>query len=344
MKIPPRNIAAFLRAPDAAMRAVLFYGPDGGLVRERAETLMGAVVDDVTDPFRIAEFSAAALRDDPARLADEAAAMALTGGRRVVRIRDAGDGLGAVIEGFFQDAVGDALIIVEAANLPARSSLRKVFEGAKNGAAIACYADEGRDLETLIREVLGGHQVSADGEAMAYLRANLGSDRLISRGELEKLALYAGDGGGVALTDAQACVGDSAAVALEDIAFAAGDGDHRALVRALARAFQEGAAPVAVLRAVGRHFQRLQVAVAAMANGQAPDSAMKSLRPPVFFKRADGFRAQLGRWPADRIASALILLTEAEVSCKTTGLPATAMCGQALLRLAQSVRGRSRSA
>lgn len=342
MKIAPRNLAAFLRAPDPAVHAILLYGPDGGLVRERAEMLMRTVVEDIADPFRVAEFSAAVLRDDPARLADEAAAMALTGGRRVVRVRDAVDGAASVIEGFLRAAAGDSLVIVEAANLATRSPLRKAFEGAKGAAAIACYADEAGDLAALIGEVLGAHRVSPDSDVVAYLCANLGSDRLVSRSELEKLALYTGDGGSVALADAMACVGDSAAVALEDIAFAAGDGDHPALVRALARALQEGAAPVAVLRAAGRHFQRLQAAVAAMAAGQPAEAAMRALRPPVFFKRVDAFRAQLGRWPPGHIAAALAMLTEAEIGCKTTGLPAAAICGQALMRLAASAQARRR--
>ena len=36
MKIAPARLAAFLQRPDPAIRAVLLYGPDAGLVRERA--------------------------------------------------------------------------------------------------------------------------------------------------------------------------------------------------------------------------------------------------------------------------------------------------------------------
>src|SRR5579875_4145561 len=89
MRIAPARIADFLRRPDPQLRAVLLYGPDRGLVRERAELLAQRVCPDLADPFRIAAVDGAALVADPARLADEAVQLSLTGGRRVVRVREA---------------------------------------------------------------------------------------------------------------------------------------------------------------------------------------------------------------------------------------------------------------
>ena len=74
MKLSAANVEGFIRAPDPAVRAMLLYGPDGGLVRERADALARQVVDDLGDPFRVAELGPAQLKADPARLADEAAA------------------------------------------------------------------------------------------------------------------------------------------------------------------------------------------------------------------------------------------------------------------------------
>src|SRR5215813_9909933 len=103
MKIAPRDAARFLRSAETKVSAVLLYGPDQGLVRERAVELVGRIAGDVRDPFRVAELTSAQLKDDPVRLADEAAQLSLTGGQRVLRLRDAGDGLtqglGALLEG-----------------------------------------------------------------------------------------------------------------------------------------------------------------------------------------------------------------------------------------------------
>lgn len=338
MKVTASRVAAFLCKPPADLAAALIYGPDAGLVRERSGDLLLTVVDDPADPFRVAELTASGLSQDPARLGDEADAIALTGGRRVVRVREAADGLADLFAAFLAGGGGDALVIVEAGALAGRSRLRKLFEGGSRAAALPCYGDEGDGLEAVIRETLGARGVTADAEATAYLCDNLGVDRLVTRSELEKLALYVGDGETAGLSDAVACVGDSAVMALEDIAFAAGGGEHGDLVRKLARAYQEGSTPVGVLRVAARHFLRLHFAVGRVAGGEAADGVIRSLRPPVFFKRVDDFRAQLHAWSAARLVAALEVLTEAEIHCKSTGLPAQEVCGQALLRIASAAQ------
>ncbi len=346
MKISPRDAAAFLESPDPAVRAILVYGPDAGLVRERVETLVKGAAEDLGDPFRVADFSAKELLDDPARLADEAAALSLTGGRRAVRLRQADDDLAPLFRGFLapaSDFPGDALIVVEAGDLAARSALRKAFESAKAGAALACYRDDARSLGTVIRETLRefGHQATPD--ALAYLSAYLGGDRQLSRRELEKLALYKGaESGPIELADAQACVGDSAALSLDDLAFAVAGGAAAEAERALARSLQEGVQPVSALRAVSRHFQRLHL-VAGLVDGGLPlDDAVKRLRPPLFWKHTPAFRAQAAAWSLGSLARALGRLLEAESDCKRSGAPEATLCARALLEIGVNSPSRRR--
>ena len=66
MKISPRDAEAFLKSPDPAARAVLVYGPDAGLVRERVEALIKGAAGDLADPFRVADFAAKELIGDAA--------------------------------------------------------------------------------------------------------------------------------------------------------------------------------------------------------------------------------------------------------------------------------------
>lgn len=336
MKLSGAKAESFLKAPDAAMRAILVFGPDNGLVRERVTRLIKGVVPDVNDPFRVAELSPAILKDDPARLADEAAAMALTGGRRVVVVRDAGDTISSLFQGFLANPMGDALMVVEGGDLGPRSSLRKLFEGADNAAALASYGDEGGSLAHVIQEELKAAGLTPEPDALAFLMENLGGDRRLTRAELQKLALYMGAPGRVRLEDALACIGDTASLSMDDLALATADGDHATAQRVLDRLFREGTHAVAVLRALSRHFQRLHFAAGLMAQGKSADAAMGSLKPPVIFKAADRFRRQLGRWPADRVGRALEVLIETEAECKTTGMPAEELCSRAVMQLARA--------
>ena len=334
MKLPAQRIAAYLRAPDTGARAALIYGPDAGLVKERADVLAAAICPDVADAFRVAELTGDALADDPTRLNDEAASLSLVGGRRLVRVRAADDAVGALFERFFKaPPPGDAFILVEAGDLAPRSSLRRVFESAKEAAAIACYLDGPREIGELAREVLGARRIAVKPEAMQYLTAHLGGDRQVSRRELEKLALYAGDGGRVGEAEVIASIGDSAELTIDDVVYAAAEGDAPQLERALNRAFGEGAQPVTILRAALRHFQRLHLAGSRLAVGQSEEEALR-LRPPLFFKLVDRFKRQLRSWPPARAATTLEALHAAEAEAKTTGFPAETICREALLRIA----------
>jgi DNA polymerase-3 subunit delta len=338
MKIAPARVAAFLQRPDPDIRAVLFYGPDAGLVRERADNLARTVCADLADPFRVADLNGAALAADPARLADETAQLSLVGGRRVVRVRAAGDALARLFAGFLAEMPGEALVVAEAAELSSSSALRRAFEAAQHGAAIGCYPDAPRDRAAVIRESLSAHRVSASRDATQYLVDHLGEDRLVTRSELDKLALYVGDGGRVELEDAVLSVGDTAGLDLDDAIMAAAEGDTARLERVLDRVFQEGESPVTIVRAMLRHLQRLHAMAARVGAGGSVDEVMRAARPPIFFKLQDGFRRQLGLWREPRLRAALGHLSQAEIGMKTTGLPAETLCREALSTVAQQAR------
>jgi len=345
MKIQNARSDAFAASPDPAARAVLVYGPDAGLVRERAERLCRTVVEDLRDPFRVVELGPSQLREEPSRLADEAAQMALVGGRRVIRLRDAGETVAGALADFLAAPAGDALVVVEAGDLAARSKLRALFEEAENAAAVACYLDTDEAVASLAREALRQAGLTIAPEALDYLAAHLGSDRMTTRRELEKLILYMGAAGGqVRIEDVEASIGDSAEHSLEDAVLAAAEGELRTVTQALARAFAEGETPVGALRSAQRHFQRLHLAAGQVAAGLPAERVVDTLKPRLFWKVRPRFIAQLRLWPAPRAAEALARLTAAEIACKSTGLPDDAIAVRALLELAGSAQRQRRGA
>ncbi|MGE4221569.1 MAG: DNA polymerase III subunit delta [Alphaproteobacteria bacterium] len=334
MKVQAGQADRFVRKPDAAVRAILVYGPDAGLVRERADAAVVSAAESLSDPFRVAELTGDALKRDPARLSDEAAAIAFTGGRRAIRLREPAESLASLIAAFLESPAGDGLVVVEAGDLGPASALRKLFEGAGNAAAVACYTDDARSLEQVAVETLGRDGITATPDALSFLVDHLGTDRALSRAELEKLVLYVGPGGRVDAETAAAIVGDTSALSLDTLIYAAGDGDLEMLDRALERCLQDGAVPVSILRAIGGHLLRLQAARARVDRGETTEQAMKSLRPPVFFKWTGRFQAQLRSWSLPALAKAIETVLEAERRCKTTGIPEHAVCGMALLQIA----------
>jgi DNA polymerase-3 subunit delta len=342
MKIAARNVDGFLAGVGESLAAVLIYGPDTGLVRERADRLTAAVAGDAGDPFRVSEVTPERLRDQPSLLVDEAAALTFGGGRRVVRLRPAGDAQTGAIASYLKSA-GGGLLIAESEELGPRSSLRQLFEAAENAAALPCYRDEGADLARFVAEELRGAGLQLADDAREYLAGALGGDRAITRRELEKLIAYMGEGGGrrVELADALACVGDNAALSLDDLIFAIGNGNLASVERLTNRVLQAGTSPVTVLRAGGRHFLRLYLLATA---GGDRERLIRSFRPPVFPRLVPALEAQARRWTPARLHQALSRLTRAEAECKTTGAPAETLCRRALLEIATLAPKASRAA
>jgi len=338
MIVKASDAERYVAKPPSGLVAALIFGPDQGLVRERAETLAKAIVPDLNDAFRVSELDDATLASDGARLADEAASISMLGGRRVVRVRGAGNALSKLFDSFLDDPKGDALVVVEAGDLAKGASLRKVFEDAENAAAIACYADNDRDLADVVRNALKAERLSISAEGLDDAVSRLGSDRGVTRRELEKLALYVRGKERVTIEDVRAAMGDEAEARVEEVCDAAGEGDLKRLDLALSRLWAEDMSPIAILRIAMSHFQRLALA---KSQRDGIDSAMRRLRPPVHFMRTSSFKAQTSRWSEARLGDALDLLLETETLCKTTGVPAEAVCGRALFNIAAMARARN---
>jgi len=344
-KLDQRRIAAFLAQPGAC-RVVLLHGDDAGLVRERAEALQQSVIGG-DDPFRLADLPREAAAK-PGALAGEMAALAMTGGRRLVRVRDAADSLASAVKEALAGP-GEALLVLEAGELPARAKLRTLLEPHAEAAVVACYRERGAELAGSIARMLQEQGVAAEPSALEWLASRLGEDRMLLRREVEKLALYAGAGGRLSEEDVIACAGDGSALDLDEALVAATAGDVSTADRALDAAFAEGASPIMVLRAALRHVQRLHLAALGMAAGQSASGALEVLRPPVFFRLKPGFEQALRLWNPELLAAAGTALLEAEKQGKSGSanrpIPDTVVARAAVLQLArQAIALRRRNA
>ncbi|HEY1707354.1 MAG TPA: DNA polymerase III subunit delta [Rhizomicrobium sp.] len=332
----------FVSRPPPGIAAILVYGPDQGLVRERAETAAKSVVPDLNDPFRVTDFPDGTLESDPARLFDEAAAISMLGGRRLLRVRGAGNGLAKLLDDFLVEHVGDALVVVEAGDLAKSAALRKAFEDADAGAAVACYPDSQDAIANVVRNALKADGISITADALDEAVSRLGSDRGVTRREIEKLALYARGQKEVTAKDVLAVMGDESETRSEDICDAAGEGDHATLDRELEKLWTAGTNPAQVIRTALSHFQRVLLVKIAVSRGEPVDGAMRKGWPQIHFSRANSFKSQVSRWSEERLSEACDLLLETEALSRTTAVPAEAVTGRALFTIAAMAKMRDR--
>lgn len=344
-----RAIKTFLAARNPAYSAVLVYGPDRGLIRERADHLAHMIVKDFKDPFNYIDLTDADIKAEPGLLIDEAAALSFAGGERVVRLRTSGEAAAKAATALLAAIDADrlkpnGLVIIEAGELSPRSGLRKAFEKAARAVALPCYNDGPSDVRELAIKAAQAEALQFDADALDLTVSLLGDDHGVSRSEINKLLLYKGpkslrEGPGtITLEDVRATLISSLGDALDDVAAAAADGATAKLADALQKAAAAGANPIGLLRGLQRQFSRLNSAQELMAGGESAPAAMKKLRPPVFFAEQRAFEARLYKWRGPKLERAMRMLTAAEFDAKTTGAPQREIVERAALSLALMAR------
>src|SRR5258705_7794839 len=204
------EVESFMARPDPDKLIVLVFGPDAGLVRERAAALVRACADDPSDPFRFAILEGDPLADMRERLVEEAHTVPLFGGRRAILVKAGSRNFSAAVERVVAAPPGiDCRIIIEAGDLKRGAPLRTLCERAPIVAALPCYADSARDLARLIDEEMRRAGMAITPNARALLASLIGGDRRASRSEIEKLILYSLGRNSIDAPDVMAGVGEA---------------------------------------------------------------------------------------------------------------------------------------
>jgi DNA polymerase-3 subunit delta len=233
-------------------------------------------------------------------------------------------------------------LIIEAGNLRPNDSLRSLFEKSNKAAAVACYPDEAHDLESLITQTLKSYGLTIDPEARELLLARIGADRALSRGEIEKLALFAKGKAQVDAGDIDAIVGDASELAIDKVVSAAASGDSARAVSEFARALASGQDAQVILLALQRYIQRLHRIRCELDAGRSFDEVLRQSRPPIHFKQKDVIARQTRAWSSQRLAEAIHRAGRAAKSARLSGALHEAITEQLLLDLATTARAARR--
>jgi DNA polymerase-3 subunit delta len=335
-----KEIDAFLARPDAGRPIILLYGPDAGLVRERAEALLASAVDDPGDPFSLVRLDGDELSAEPSRLVDEALTIPLFGGRRAIRVRAGSRSFASGIDALADTPLKDCRIVIEAGELRPESPLRKACERAKTAVAIACYPDTERDLAKLIDDELRLSSLRIASDARAVLMGLLGGDRQASRNELRKLTLYAHGKGEVTLDDVMAVVADASEMKIDPIVDGAFAGNPAAVETEFAKAMLAGTYPGVIISAAQRQAAWLHKSAVAISEGTPASAVLDGGFPRLHFSRKANVEAALRNFDAARLMLVIDQLATAALDMRKQATLAAAIAQRALLSIAANARRR----
>ncbi len=327
--------ASLRRRPKAAL--YLFYGPDTGLVSERARRAARGAVTDPEDPFQLVRLDGDAVAGDPGRLVDEAGTVGLFGGERAVWVSASTRNLVPAVQALLEAPPGGALVVMEAGELARNAPLRILCEKAPNALALPCYADGVRELGALVDETMREAGLSLGRDVREHIVTHLGADRAGSRSELEKLVLYAAGTGQVTAADVDAVIGDISAQAIDGVVDGAFGGRFAGLDRAWTRLSAEGLDAGMVIGAALRHaLQLLKWRSAMETEGRGAESVVPERA--MHFSRRDGVVRQVSGWSAAAIGEAVDELGRAQLAVRRQPALARETARQALWSVATTAR------
>ena len=335
-----RDIDAFLARPDAGRPIALLYGPDAGLVRERADALIASAVDNPDDPFSLVKLDGDELAAEPSRLVDEAMPVPLFGGRRAIRIPAGSRNFASGIDTLAEMTVKDCRIVIEAGDLRPESPLRKACERAKTAVAIGCYPDTERDLTKLIDDEMRAANLRIAPDARASLMALLGGDRQASRNELRKLTLFAHGQNEVTLDHVMAVVADASEMKLDPIVDGAFGGKPDLVETEFGKAMVAGTYPGVIISAAQRHAAWLHKSALAVASGTPVSAILEGGFPRLHFSRKPSAEVALRNFSPARLLPIIDQLATAALDMRRQPTLAAAIAQRTLLSIAMSARRR----
>jgi DNA polymerase III subunit delta len=335
--VKANDVDGALRRPDPRIGVFLFYGPDIGLINERARAVAERSVDDPADPFQMIRIDGDDIASDPGRLADEAGTMGLFGGRRAIWIKSTSRNIARAVDAVLKGELQDTVIVIEGGDLQKSSPLRTLCERSQRALALPCYADSGRDLGAVVDEALKNGGFSIAREAKAALLASLGGDRLATRGELNKLMLYAHGQREITLQDVDAIMSDVSSLAMDAVIDAAFAGEGTGLETGSRRLAAEGVNASVLLGGALRHALMLLAARLSVEEGRPIPAVMEGLRA-LHFRRKPLVERQLQRWTSESLKSAVGLIQANLLQTRRLADLDDTIAAKTLLDLARAAR------
>jgi DNA polymerase III subunit delta len=331
------DVEGALRRPDPRIGVFLFYGPDIGLINERARAVAERAVDDPADPFQLIRIDGDDIAADPARLADEAGTMGLFGGKRALWVKATSRNIAPAVDAVLKGDLQDTVIVIEGGDLAKSAPLRTLCERSQKALALPCYADTGRDLGAVVDETLkqGGFSITRD--ARTALIASLGGDRLATRGELSKLMLYAHGQREITLEDVDAIMSDVSSLAMDAVGDAAFAGEGAGLETGSRRLAAEGVHASVVLGAALRHAMMLLSARMAVEEGRPISAVMEGMRG-LHFRRKSLVERHLQRWTSESLRQAVAQLQASLLDTRRLAALDDTIASKTLLDLARAAR------
>ncbi len=335
------DIGRALRRPAGTVRAYLIYGHDSIRVNMLARRIVKHAAGAADDPFAVTRLDEAVLGKNPGLLAEEAGAISMFGGTKVIWVTGADSGFAKAVEPLLKDAAQHNVIVAEAGALAKAVALRVLFEQSEVAVIVPVYDASDEETAILVRRQAEAEGKTIGQAALARLVDLLRRDQGAATQEVEKLVAYAGDGREITEAMIGAVCSAGGEEALDAMTDAVFEGDVEEADRALMELLSAGTDSGRVASVLHGHVVRLLEFKLKILAGQQAEAVVRGARPVIFFDRLGRVTAQLRTLGLEELVQMGRSLASATERTRTEPALAVATVSRAVMavsRLARSLR------
>lgn len=186
-------------------------------------------------------------------------------------------------------------LIIKSTQLKKNTTLRNFFEKSKNNLIIPCYEETENDKKNIIKKVFNSEKLNISNEEIELLSSLLGNERLEIKNELNKLIIF--------IKNSKKDIRGSANIIsghinenISQLIFFLSSKKKKDFLRNFFNSKDIQNDEIRLINYLSDHFMKILEVKNKIRSGYEKNFAIKSLRPPIFFKYITEFSKQVDLW------------------------------------------------
>jgi DNA polymerase-3 subunit delta len=318
MKILAKTIDKFIASSINNVDSVLLYGSDYGLAHERKKNIINNILGKSFNDLNYVALDANQIKKDEQILENEINSISLFQERKLIIVDNCPTNFGKIVEKALKNKKSDNFVVFVAGELPPSSSLRKLFESLDNLAALPCYIDDKFSVMNLLKDSFKDKNIN--NEVIDYIASNISGDRLLIRNEIKKLKIFFHDKREINYDDVVNLLFTNIDADYQNFANEFMNKNYSKAILICDELIASGEQEITLIRVLSNYVHRVYNVKINMEYGQNFAEAIKSLKPPIFFKQKDYLAFHLNNWNISSLKSLLVKIDNLEKSIKTNSL------------------------
>ena len=182
--------------------------------------------------------------------------------------------------------------------------IRKFFEDSPDCLIVPCYEDSLLEKKEVIMKVFRNENIEISSDHKNLLASLLSSERLSLLNELNKLVIY------VKTTkkniiNASSILIDNNSQDLNNLVYLLASKKKNDFWKEFLKLQQTFSDEIKFINIFSKHLEKILFVKDKISLGSTPLNAMKSLRPPIFFKQEETFLSQIDLWSFKNLRKAI---------------------------------------